>query len=64
MKHSVNQIQNRAHNCNFEYDDGNRRNKNKCQKFFERAQPSLSVDAVVVHRNKHHQAEPDEKQYV
>ena len=64
MKHCVNQIENDSNNCNFYNDNCNRRNKNKCQKFFERAQPSLSVDAVVVHRNKHHQAEADEKQYV
>lgn len=64
MKHCVNQIQNRAHYRNLDYEDGNRRNKNQCQNIIERAQPSLSVDAVVVHRNKHHQAEANEKQYV
>ena len=64
MKHRVNQIENDSNNCNFYNDNCNWRNKNKCQKVFERTQPSLSVDAVVVHRNKNQQAEADEKQYV
>ena len=64
MKHCVNQTENGSHYRYFNYDDGNRRDKNKGQKVFERAQPSHSVDTVVVHRNKYHKAEANEKQYV
>ena len=64
MKHRVNQIQNGSHNGNFYNRNCNWRHKNPNQKVFERAQPALSVDAMVVHRNEHQQAEANEKQYV
>ncbi|MCR5454210.1 MAG: hypothetical protein K6F33_04390 [Bacteroidales bacterium] len=57
MKHRVNQIENRTNDTHFKNDNGNWRYKNPAQQIFEGMQPSLSVDAMIVHRNKYQQAE-------